>query len=70
MKWQARLKPVLGERRSVIKFAWWPTEVSGGSVVWLECYTSWQTYISVMEEWYEWYEWNETSREVLPWPAS
>jgi hypothetical protein len=55
MKWLPKVKPtppkpVLGDRRTVKRYAWFPVKLSNGYRVWLENY-------SVVEEWREWEVW-------------
>lgn len=38
MRWNVKPKPVIGDKRTITKFAWFPVRI-GSVMVWMETYT-------------------------------
>ena len=64
-------EPMLGDTRTIRKFAWFPV-CCEDYVVWLESYLSVQQYQRSDElcyDGYSYYRWNEIDRREISWPG-
>lgn len=71
MKWEIiDNTPILGETRSRVRFAWWPTRVLSkitmtDHVVWLQLYLEEQVYTATTNDGWEYFEYWKTVAKTI-----